>query len=146
MPENAASLSVLDSARLCLSNWVGWASPQKFNWTSKYQNRGNQVIHRNLTSRSQGWRRSISKHVQGENLHVLLPVYWTDCTCDKESWFTWRIRIIGKNKEPNSFRKLCKIGVYCHIKCSHIKFDSYWDIMQYDGTKSKYRDSEAIHK
>ena len=36
--------------------------------------------------------------------------------------------------------------MYCHIKCSHIKFDSYRDIMQYNGTKLEYRDSETIHK
>jgi len=146
MPENAPGFPVVDSARLCLSNRAGWASPQKFNWTPKYQNWGNQVIHRNLTSRSQRWRRGLSKHVQGEDLHVLLPIHRTDCSRYKESWLARRVHIIGKIKKSNSFRKLCKISVYCHIKRPHIKFDPDWDFMQYDGGKLEYRDTEIVHE
>ena len=146
MPQDAASFPVLDSTRLCLSNWAGRASPQKFNRTPKYQNWGNQVIHRNLVSRPQRWRGGISKHVQGEDLYVLLPIYWTDCSRYKESWPARRVHIIGKNKKSNAFRKLRKISVHCHFKCSHIKFDPHWDFMQYNGSKPEYRDTETIHK
>lgn len=139
VPEDTASIPLVDPTRLHFSNWTGRKNFAKSDPAKYHKNWSYQTIYWNFTGVTWWWGGVVQKYVQGENMPILLHLHRADSVGYEKPRLKGWVQDSIQYTAPKQFRVFLQVGMPLDLVSSPIEYDHHRVNVQYNGVESEYR-------